>query len=150
MNLKIFVKLSILDIEASFLKNQVSNIKQLAQIKLQCFNRTQVYRKSNKKDVENIGLYDYLHLGALYFEEKQYDKAIEAFNMQAKIYDIAENYYYKALVYKATGKEYYDSLNMAKEKFLKQEFMYDVYTHQIDKVYKSQIEDELTLLNNKN
>jgi tetratricopeptide (TPR) repeat protein len=40
-----------------------------------------------------IGKYDYLHLGVLYFETGEYEKALNALAMQEKKNDLAENQY---------------------------------------------------------
>ena len=97
-----------------------------------------------QKDAYHVGYYDYYHLGVLYYEKKQYSKALEAFKLQKQEYDFAENYYYKALVYKAIGKNYMHLLKKAKDKYLNKDYMYDVFTHQIDKVYFDEINNELS------
>lgn len=103
----------------------------------------QIIENQISKDKEFVGLYDYLHLGVLYLEEKQYDKALIALEKQEEINNLADNVYYKALIYKATGKEYLQLMHLAKEKYINQEYLYDVYTHQVDKVFLSDIEKYL-------
>ena len=48
----------------------------------------------------SVGLYDYLHLGVMYYQVGQYEKAMEALNKQLVQYDFAEVQYYFALCYK--------------------------------------------------
>lgn len=43
-----------------------------------------------------VGLYDYLHLGVLYLENEQFDKAVEAFKKQIEENELAEVYFYLA------------------------------------------------------
>ena len=79
------------------------------------------YSALNKKDkaiqtLENLfktkdyhfGLYDYYQLGVTYFETAKYDKALENFEKQSKVYDFAENIYFKSKVSKIRNKDYLD------------------------------------------
>ena len=90
------------------------------------------------------GLYPQYHLGILYYEEREYDKALKAFELQTEEYSFAENEYYKSLVYKELNQSEQQkaaiqkSLNLYKEGI----FMYDVYAHQVDKIYLLQVEEE--------
>jgi len=98
-----------------------------------------------------IGKYDYLHLGVLYLESCEYEKALNAFAIQAKENDLAENHYYLALSYKALNnqREYISHLEKAKEMYNQGRVMYDPYTHPYDKVYLTDIENNLkTAYNN--
>lgn len=92
-----------------------------------------------------VGNFDYLHLGVLYYEFKSYDAALEAFEKQAKQYDIAENRYYTALVHCDKGEQQKckEQLQMAKELYQKDRKMFDPYTEQMDKIYLDQIETAL-------
>lgn len=92
-----------------------------------------------------IGIYDYLHLGVLYLEEGNYNKAIENLLIQQKENDLAENRYYIALAYKALGKtgEYLENLTLAKNKYKSGMRMFDPYVEQMDKIYLADIEEAL-------
>ena len=94
-----------------------------------------------------VGDYDYLHLGVLYFEKEKYTKAIKLFDQQSILNNLAENQYYKALSYKAIGDnlKYKKAISLADEYYLASNIMYDVYTHQVDKVYYVQIKEEYGL-----
>lgn len=92
-----------------------------------------------------LGVYDYLHLGVLYLEKQQFDRAITALQQQAKQNDLAENRYYIALAYKAKGdlETYATQLEIAKEKYLSDRKMFDPYIEPMDKIYLTDIEQEI-------
>jgi len=92
-----------------------------------------------------IGIYDFLHLGVLYLETKQYEKALLAFDRQEKENDLAENRYYRALVHNAMGEieAYQSQLLLAKNMYLGGRKMFDPYVEQMDKIYLSTIEKAL-------
>jgi tetratricopeptide (TPR) repeat protein len=94
---------------------------------------------SNKN--HSTGFYDYYQLGVTYFELKNYDKALENFEKQSKIYDFAENIFYKAKVSKIRNKDYLDLKNLALKTYDEGKLMKDVYTHHFNKVYKKQMQD---------
>jgi len=89
--------------------------------------------------------YDYLHLGVLYLEEGAQDKAIEALKKQESINDLAENRYYIALAYRQKGamQLHRENLAMAEKLYKKGMKMHDPYTTHMDKIYLSQIEEEM-------
>lgn len=92
-----------------------------------------------------VGLYDNLHLGVLYWEQKNYDKAIEAFQKQSERNAIADNFYYLALVYKNIEdyNSYKEHLEKAKAFYLKERTIFNPYNAYFDKVYWEDIEKEL-------
>ena len=98
----------------------------------------------------HFGLYDYLHLGVLYLERKDYNKAIESLNKQESFSDVSEIYYYKALVLKGLKKldEYKLNLEKAKEYYLKEKTMSNPYRQMIDEIYLVDIENEMALTSN--
>ena len=49
------------------------------------------------------GLYDYLHLGVMYYQVGNFEKAIDVLNKQLSLNDFAEVPYYLALCYAKTG-----------------------------------------------
>ncbi len=96
-----------------------------------------------------IGAYDYLHLAVLYLETEKFEKAIEIFNKQSKIYELAENQYYLALAFQKLNKlkEYKSSLEKAKQLYIEGKKMYDKYSTSIDQIYLDNIENELKTAN---
>jgi tetratricopeptide (TPR) repeat protein len=96
------------------------------------------------------GIYDYLHLGVLYIEMGDYEKAVEAFKRQELENDIAENRYYIALTYKALDQrvEYLANLNLAKEKYEARERMFDPYVEKMDEIFLSDILNEINSAEN--
>lgn len=94
----------------------------------------------------SLGIYDYLHLGVLYFEVGNLDAAIVALNKQINYNDyLAETYFYLALTCKKMGKKekYLENLNRAKDFYIHNKRRTDPYTHPMDKIYLKTIEDEL-------
>lgn len=92
-----------------------------------------------------LGIYDYLHLGVLYLEKKEYDQAIMALQEQEKQNDLAENRYYIALAYKAKGNlaSHARELEVAKKKYLNGQKMFDPYVEPMDKIFLQDIEREI-------
>ena len=98
-----------------------------------------------KDETHFLGVYDYLHLGVLYLEIGEYQQAIEVFKKQERENDIAENRFYIALAFKALKKqeEYLANLEVAREKYLRNNRMFDPYVEQMDKIFLEDIEKEL-------
>jgi len=98
----------------------------------------------NREDY-SIGLYDYLHLGVIYLEQKAYEKAKNAFLIQNKENNLAENQFYFALTYKAIKMqpEYIEHLKEAKKLYLKGNRMSDFYIDLMHKIYLEDIENEI-------
>ncbi|MNK18175.1 Tetratricopeptide repeat protein [compost metagenome] len=92
----------------------------------------------SKKD-HNVGLYDHYQLGVTYFETGKYDKALENFEKQSKVYDFAENIYFKSKVSKIRNKDYLDLKNLAIKTYDEGKTMLEGYTHHFNKVYRKQI-----------
>lgn len=90
------------------------------------------------------GLYDHIHLGVLYGEAGRLEEALEAFQTQEKINDLAENRFYTALIYKYSGdeKNYKSNLEKAKLYYKQDKKLFDPYTEPIDKIYMADILDE--------
>lgn len=101
-------------------------------------------------DPEFIGLYDYLHLGVLYLELGRTEEAITAFERQTKEYSHADSEYYWAIACKSLGQleASRQHLENAKAKYLDFKYRMDPYTAAMDKIYLSDIEDELVKLGN--
>lgn len=96
------------------------------------------------KTAYSVGLYDQYHLGILYLESGDAEKALTYFQQQSIEYDCAENAYYIAQAYKSIGKrqEYQENLEKAIEFYKKSRTMSDPYTHQVDRVYFKTINQE--------
>jgi len=90
----------------------------------------------------NIGLFDHMHLGVLYLETGQYQRAIECFHRQSAYNELAENQYYLGLAYKSLAEEtrYRECLQQAKRLYLSGRIMRDSYTELMDKIYLADIE----------
>ena len=90
------------------------------------------------------GLYIQYHLGILYYEEGHFDKALNAFKLQTQEYAFAENEYYKSLVYKALSQpaNQKEAIKKSLETYKEGVFMSDVYSHQVDKIYLIEVEEE--------
>lgn len=89
------------------------------------------------------GLYDHLHLGVLYMEKKEWNKALEQFEKQTHKNDLAENRFYAALVYKQLKDENNFRLNLEKASiyYQKKQRMFDPYTEHIDKIFWEDIQE---------
>ena len=87
----------------------------------------------------HFGLYDYYQLGVTYFETGKYDKALENFEKQSKVYDFAENMYFRSKVSKIRNKDYLDLKSLALKTYDEGKTMKDGYTHHFNKVYRKQI-----------
>ena len=111
----------------------------------------EILEKQFGSSSHNVGIYDYLHLGVLYFELGKYEKAMECLKRQEDENDIAENRYYIALTYKALDEldNYRINLEAAKSKYEKESRMMDVYVEKMDQVFYSDIIDEMNRLSEK-
>jgi tetratricopeptide (TPR) repeat protein len=89
--------------------------------------------------------YDYLHLGVLYLEKGEFDKAIETLKLQEAENDLAENRYYIALAYREKGQLelYRENLEIARELYQARSKIFDLYTEHMDKIYLKEIEEEI-------
>lgn len=87
----------------------------------------------------HFGLFDYYQLGVTYFQIGNLDKALENFEKQSKVYDYAENIYYKGKIYKVKNKDYLDLKSLALKTYDEGKTMKDDYTHHFNKVYRKQI-----------
>ena len=94
---------------------------------------------------KRVGLYDYLHLGVLYLETEDHEKALAAFDKQSTQNELAENLFYKAKIYEKRGDKNTQVLLLKKavELYRNSRIMYDQYTAQVDKIYLKEIEDTL-------
>lgn len=95
------------------------------------------------------GIYDYLHLGVLKLETGDLPGAVSALEKQIGANDyLAETHYYLAMAYKQMNQTGISrqSLVNAKEFYLKGYKRFDPYTHPVDKVFLSMIEEELSAL----
>ncbi len=91
------------------------------------------------------GPYDYLHLGVLYLELGQNEKAISALKEQEAYNDLAENRYYLGLALVKSGdlEGAIQNLALAKSKYLEEYKMFDPYVQVMDEIYLEDIESAL-------
>lgn len=96
------------------------------------------------------GSYDYLHLGVLYLNTNQFEKALEAFEIQNSFNEISEAYYYSALVniQLEDAEKARSYMKLALEKYDAQKSMADPYIQLPDEIYRSDILDVLSKINN--
>ena len=92
-----------------------------------------------------VGANDYLHLGVLYLETGEFEKAVETFKKQSVNNELAENQYYLALAYQKLDKpaESKSCLKKAKEFYIGERKMFDPYSNPMDKIYLKDIENEI-------
>ena len=94
---------------------------------------------------QHIGLFDYLHLGVLHFETGNDSMALNLLQQQQNNNQIAEAEYYMGMIHKSLGEPEKSKYHFEKAKKLykDQQYMFDPYTHQVDKVFLADIEREL-------
>ncbi|MCG7502819.1 hypothetical protein MHM83_13195 [Tenacibaculum sp. Mcav3-52] len=100
------------------------------------------YLKDNNEEPD---LYNYFHLGVLYFEKGNYNRALSNLMKQKENNNLADNRYYIAMCYKKKNNlnKYKEIILEAKKLFEEGYLLNDPYTHHYDKVYLSQIEEEI-------
>ncbi|MFK7954257.1 MAG: tetratricopeptide repeat protein [Ekhidna sp.] len=85
--------------------------------------------------------FEYLHLGVMYLEQKNFDKAQICFNKQLKVVDLAETNYYLAKTIKELGNSnYIEHLKIAEIHYVSGRKLHDVYTTNVDKIYLKDIQ----------
>ncbi|MDZ4682243.1 MAG: hypothetical protein SGI94_17510 [Saprospiraceae bacterium] len=91
------------------------------------------------------GVYDYMHLGVLYLELGNPQRAIDCFAKQTANYELAENQFYLGLTYKSlqSNDQYLACIRKSRELYVSGKSMNDPYTEQMDKIYLQVIENEL-------
>lgn len=91
---------------------------------------------------DDFGMYNYLHLGVLYIEKEDYKKALESFEKQFKINNLAENQYYTALCYESLNnrEEALRYLREALKLYQSKQSMFDPYNELFDQIYLSDIQ----------
>lgn len=87
------------------------------------------------------GLYDYLHLGVMYYETGNYEKCIIILNKQLAQYDFAEVQYYLASSYKKIGntEAYLQAKQSAVKLYKENKRMFDQYHFMIDQIFEQDI-----------
>ncbi|MEM6805561.1 MAG: hypothetical protein AAF696_29460 [Bacteroidota bacterium] len=95
-----------------------------------------------------VNFYDYLHLGVLYLENKDFQKALKSFEKQKAEYDCAESRYYTALTHKALKNiaAYKENILQARQLFLKDKKLLDPYNELFDQIYLIDIDREIELM----
>lgn len=102
----------------------------------------QIIKRQLKKKSYSPMLFDYYHLGVLYYELNYSDKAKEYFEKQIKNNDYyAEPYYYLSLIYwKFNNKiEAKKMIEKALNYYSNNKYMRDPYTSIFDKVYEKEM-----------
>ncbi|ADR21324.1 hypothetical protein MATR_10470 [Marivirga tractuosa] len=105
----------------------------------------EIMEKQMKTEDYLIGIYDYIHLGVLYMELGDLEKAKENFQKQQEYNDLAENHFYMAQVLKSEN-----DLQLAKIEFQKALALYnkgyvvdDGYIFPEDKIYRVMLDEEI-------
>lgn len=88
-----------------------------------------------------VGLYDYLHLGVLYLENNQLEKAVESFEKQIEENELAEVYYYlgKAFLKLENRVDAKANLDKAYEFYKNGRKMHSNYYEFSDQIYEQDI-----------
>lgn len=93
------------------------------------------------------GLFDYYHLGVLYFEQDRYIDAEKVLISQNSNNEIADAYYYLALIYKKQKNktDYLHSIKKSYDLYMKKKYVRgnNSFMDYPDKIYLSQIESLL-------
>ncbi|WP_312299195.1 tetratricopeptide repeat protein [Chryseobacterium sp.] len=100
-----------------------------------------IEKQISRKDYTPL-LFDFYHLGVLYYEIGNYDKAKEYFDKQIRNNDYyAEPYYFLALIYNRLDDKKQAKLLISKalSYYSDGKFMQDPYTSIMDKVYKKEM-----------
>ena len=95
-----------------------------------------------------VGMYDYIHLGVLYMQAGNNQKAIETLKMQLNTNELAETHFYLAQSYKNLNNESLSKKHMlkARDLFNQGYKMLDPYNTLYDQIFLSDIEHELQIL----
>ncbi len=88
------------------------------------------------------GLYDYLHLGIMYYQVGDFEKGIDALNKQRIQNDFAEVSYYLAMCYKRLGKTeaYLQAKQSSLNLYLENKKMFDDYNFMIGQIFEQDIQ----------
>lgn len=94
----------------------------------------------------SVGLYDYFHLGVMYLDAGEVEKAKKSFDKQVEENEFAEIYYYYSEIYLAEKNKSgaVEALEKAKNLYDRELILSNTYYHYIDKVFYGDIEKELT------
>lgn len=109
-----------------------------------------IIKQQMASEDHDIGLYDYLHLGVLQFQNGDFESALENLGKQISVNDLSEIYYYKALCLKAIGSnlEYIQNLEKSLEYYKTEKSMSNPYRQMVDEIFLIDIENEMTTANN--
>ena len=121
---------------------KIGNIKRALEVYDECL--------TDHVKTDNIGLYDYLHRGVMYFRLRRYEDALADLNKQTDKYTkLADTYYYIGLVYlKLNNKSFaLSNLLKAEQLFTKTGYhRFDSYNEEPDQVFLSDITEKLKSL----
>lgn len=101
-----------------------------------------------RNNAEETGRFAYFHLGVMYYQINEYDKAEAALIKQVTDFDYyADSYYYLAMIKSMQGDKdaFFNYMNKAKEYYLLGKCLpgLDSFMDYPDKIYLQQIEDAL-------
>lgn len=122
----------------------------LSVVKALCYKQTgdihagiQIIENLVKHGGYAVGLYDYLHLGVMYYQVEDYEKAIDALNKQQTRNNLAEVSYYLALCHKRLGNTaaYLQAKQSAIDMYKMNVKMFDDYHYMIDQVSEQQFQN---------
>lgn len=92
------------------------------------------------------GAYDNLHLGVLFLETGEPEKALAEFEKQMPYNEVSEAYFYSAKAHQRLGNDqsvdHY--LNLALQKYDQDIAMHNPYRQLVDEIYRLDIEEELS------
>ena len=93
----------------------------------------------------HVGLYDHLHIGVLYIELGEVEKALAAFQLQKEENNISEIYFYTAKAYQLQGNSSLreENLRSALAYYEKGKTMNNPYRQLPDRIYKLDITEEI-------
>jgi len=96
--------------------------------------------------INQISVFDHLHLGVMYLKTGAYHKAITQFNLQSTLNDLAENQYYLAMCHEKMRNTLLFTIHItkAKEMYLRNQKMIFHYTEPIDRIYLEEIDKALS------
>ncbi len=107
----------------------------------------QIIEKQSKID-KDFSMFNYLHLGVLYMQKKQHNKALLSFEEQVKINNVADNQYYIGLCYKNLNntKKAVHHFREALKLYQSGLKMFDGYNELFDQIYLMDINREIELI----
>lgn len=135
-------------ISGSDIGNTSNGTYHLAIVKALCYKKVgniqegiSIIESTLSKQHYAVGSFDYLHLGVMYGQSGDYEKAIVALKKQQASHDFAEVQYYLALYYKKMNNiaAYHTAKQSAINYYAEKRRMFDQYHYMIDQVFEQDI-----------